>query len=343
MLLEYLKRLLSKNIVITFFVIDSLGFLFLGRQLPWYAYPLSLLGGFLIGGYLVFTEISMEIERIRKATPHLALFFNSKISTSKSIVATVYKPLAEPNFETAISNKREELIKKWEDYEAPSIPESDNLFVRMSRPDRGVYEASVEAYLREYRAYLEALMQFNLTDAVIRPFFILLQNNGTVPAEKVTVEISLPFAHLLPSDEEIMWHFFDRDEMPSTPEEPDPSKGSIHALASSLSSIGNIAALSPYVGLQDNDQISNTHGPDYNYDRHLISYHVNEIIHNLSEDDFDPFLLSFSEIEENTKLFLPVKIHAANLPEPVDDLLEITIQMSSTEPDPLLNAYQPLP
>jgi len=334
MLIEYLRRLLSKNIVIAFFIIDSLGFLFLGKQLPWFAYPLSLLGGFLVGGYLLFSELNTEINRFHEASPNLSIFFNTNNSNSKSIVVSVYKPSDTPDFEKVISSKREQLLQKWEDYKPPSVSESDNLLLRLSRPDRAVYEASVEAYLQEYRAYLEAVVQVNFADSVLRPFQLLLQNTGIVPAEKVTVKISVPLPELLPSDEDVMWHLFDRSDMPTKPIEPDPSRGSLQNLASSLASIGNIAGLSPYVKLHHDDEISNTHGPDYDYDHLQISYHVNEIIHNLSEGDFEPFLLSFSDIRETIKLRFPVRIHAANLPEPLDDLLEISVHISPDNYNP---------
>jgi hypothetical protein len=327
MLLQYIRRVFTKNIVVAYFIIDTLGFIFLGRQLPWYIYPASLIGGLLVGGYLVFAETARELQHISMTSPQLAIYFERTPSPSKTSDVQVVKLPPEPDVDEAIPRKREELIQKWEAFKPPELPASANLMVRLSRPDRDAYLASVNAYLREYRTYLNARHQFDIADAAIRPFPIVLKNTGSVPAERVTIQISLPHPHLLPSDENILWHMFEREDMPKPPKEPDPSEGAISALVGSLSSLSNIAAMTPYLEPDRDRPPSNTEGPIYDRETHSIIYRAHEVIHNIGESDFAPFVLWLGNMPQDTQLRLGVKIHAANVPLPSDDELRIDVRV----------------
>lgn len=332
-ILDYLKRVLTKNVFIAFFIIDLLGFALLGRQLPWFAFPLSLLAGLVVASYQVYAETRAELERLRDAVPHVGVFFDDDGSPTKSLQTTVFVAADNPAFDEIIEKTRANLEQKWEDYEPPVVSESDNLMIRLSRPSREAYDASVSAYLREFRTYMEMLWQFRLIESTIRPYRLLLRNEGSVPAERIIVEILLPHSHLIPTDEEWAWHHFERDDIPNPPDEPDPKVvNSLRALADSFSSISHIAAMDPLLLHMDNDGGDTSSGPTYDDQSRKIRYRLDELIHNLTEDNLEPFLLSFQRVTGVSELKLHVTIHAANLPIPVEDDLTILVKFAEAPP-----------
>lgn len=332
MILDYLKRIIRKNVFIAFFIIDFFGFVFLGEQLPWYVFPLSIIVGLLVASYQVYREVKLELDAISGSLPDLEIFFLTEQGPVKKLEITLFSAENRPDFEKIIQLEREKLENKWDNFEPPVISESKNLVIHLSRPSKEAYQSSVDVYLIQFAKYLDTAWHLYLVDSIIRPFQIVLLNKGSVPAKNIVIEINIPSTHLFPTEEEQSWFHYDREEIPDPPVEPDPTKASsLSALADAFSGMSNIAALSPRIFDEIGPQ-SGPFGPYYDEADQEISYRCDELIHNLCEEEFEPFLLSFSDVTEASDIELLIRIHAANLPEPILTSLKLEIKLSEGPP-----------
>lgn len=334
MLFDYIKRLISKWFVIAYFILDTLTFIFLGHQLPWYTYPLSLIGGLLIGGYLVFSDVKKEADQLRKTLPRITVLFYSPSGISNSAEVRILNPKTEDDIEkeieSALTEARQRLIAKWDNY-VNSI--TQNVLPQVWKPaypDKKTYESSVTAYLSELRRFLQTQTNLDKNDRALRDFSLVVRNSGNVPAENITIEIVVPEHVTFADQDQVIWYYYDKSRLPDKPEEPNPNASFFEAILGVGKQFANISATMPYIESNVVRPPSNTSGPKYDEEHSCIKYHVSEVIHNLDERNFEPFLLWFGESRGDEDLQLEVKVYCANLPMPITSQLTIHVKMQES-------------
>lgn len=329
--LEFLKRLFAKNLVIAFLIVDTLGFIFLGKQLPYVVYPISLAIGLIIGSYLVFEDIRQEKEAIEarlrsyeESLPKISVGFNLHGELVEYIELEVHSLTNEPDYESEVEKKRRELIAKYNSQSVSNLTAGSAIINAVLGTDKATYEVAVESFLLRYRKYIEDRYLYDLYADRLREFWIVLENNGGSPAEKITIEILVTDLELFPSEDQLIWHLASmRDEPPSPPKEPELS---ISRAQAALESISSLSVFSPWDVPDPDIDESNTKGPTYNNDRQTISYFAREVIHNIYESDFNSFILWLGEITDSEILRLQVHLYAGNVPEPLE--IELLISVS---------------
>lgn len=193
------------------------------------------------------------------------------------------------------------------------------------------YQRDVERHIRRYREYLELK---ELWDNFWRRSYVTVvgftNDKAGVPASGIKVAVHFP------EDDEGMriLRLADLPEQPGEPERPAPPK------PDTTFGLGgfNLSRFTPTVPRIDFPNISppgNVSGPEIGRGSVLVSYTVQELLHNtLETTEEDPIVVSFLRPGEWT---IPYEVHARNLPVPKKSTFMIEVLENPEAP-----SYEPV-
>lgn len=201
-------------------------------------------------------------------------------------------------------------------------------------PDSAVkgYRDEVEVHLRKYGDYLERKA---LWDSIWRRSYVTVlvfeNNRAGVPASGVRVQLHFP-------EEEEGVRVFSYRDMPDPPAEPEaptpPKPADLSRLVLAPSLYRPPIPSMPSVDLSAIERRGNVSGPRFGKGSVLVTYEVEELLHNTVEStEHDPLVVSF--LRAGT-WEVPYEIHARNLPSPVRGKLVIEAALTDEPP-----SYEP--
>lgn len=196
--------------------------------------------------------------------------------------------------------------------------------------DLGRYERDVENHLKQFQEHLEMK---SIWDSFWRrsyvAVFALTNDKAGVPASGIKMSIHFP-------EEEEGIRIFRLEDLPDRPVEPNrPTPPRPAGVLGYDFRIPNFAPPISRSNFPDLRPPGNVSGPEIGKGSVLVSYTVQELLHNTIETtEDDPVVISFLQPGKWT---VPYEVHARNLPTPKKGTLTIEVIESDDAP-----SYEPI-
>lgn len=191
------------------------------------------------------------------------------------------------------------------------------------------FQKDVDNHLREFREYLEmnALWESFWRRSYIAVFGVTNDKAG-VPASGIKIAVHFPEQ----SEGIRVLRLADLPDRPVEPERPSPPRpDATFGLGMDLS---RLTPPVPHIDFPDIRRPGNVSGPEIGNGSVLVTYTVQELLHNTIETtEDDPIVISFLQPGKWT---IPYEIHARNLPTPESGTLTIEVTESEAAP-----SYEP--
>lgn len=198
--------------------------------------------------------------------------------------------------------------------------------------DLGRYEREVEEHLKKYRDYLEMK---ELWETFWRRSYVTVlgfsNDQAGVPASGIKAQIHFPV-----EDEgmRVMRLTELPERRPTEPKRPDPPRPDTTLGLGGLD-VSRFTHAMPHIDFPDVRPPGNVSGPEIGPGSVLVTYTVQELLHNTVETTEDePIVLSFLRPGKWT---IPYEIHARNLPVPKKGTFTIEVIENTTA-----SSYEPI-
>jgi hypothetical protein len=297
------------------------------NPLPWPVYLVFLMIGVIIAGYQVFSDISKEITKLTKhireledTTPHITIGFDQQGKLVDSAIIEFNIPV-EPNYDEEVKKNEKRLLATF-NQQSTSVNHTF-LFASGIRPNPD-YTRDVGIYLDKYRDYLKRLYEYNLTKQRVIQIHLVAENTGMTAADNVTIEIRLPMGWEFATGEQVLLSELSE---PAPPDEPQVQLSFMNLI------LGNSMVHSfPWLATKG-ATIPKIKGPTHNAkDGTVVKYEIIQLVPNLLETEFKPFAIWLGEIQRDEVIQINVKVYAAQLPKPKEQVITLHLQMKDNKP-----------
>jgi len=279
-------------------------------------------------------ELKKTIEKLQNALPSLSLGFSD--SDGKTLDnATFYLKKQKKYSDKDIENKINKLKQKYPKMEFSKEKNSkdsktvydgllavqnimQNIFNTIPKEEYDKYSKEIDKYLKEYKKYLEEINSLDYISRSIR-FQLEIKNDGTAPAEDVSICISFPNGFELYTIDEFLE--LPLPEEPSPPEKPFSQAEKLsNMLHYSIPDISNINLKNDFANFKELPTFSLKKTNSYE-----LTDHFNRIKHG-EEAKLPELFLIFDSFEVAKSFKVKYIIRPANLPEPVEGELNFVIK-----------------
>lgn len=345
-LVDYLGQLTKQVVLIAVLIIDIIVFalgLFVDIPIPHWVYWVVFAVSLFWASFRVYAEqeriratgqkrykseidaLRTELQEIRAQAPKLELYFQTQEGPVDQLPLTIPLYPQPPDIESQIGKARSDLA-----YKPPkvSLPELGAfLFSHPTAEQLKEYNDEVEHYVEELRTHLERKDLYDVLMCRIHAIRIAVHNTGQCPAHDVSMFMSFPDSLRLASEEDL-------PSEPEAPCKPRLRKG-IFDIVGGLSSVPHLPAMGDFgshVGvLPTKPEVS---GPDITEERSTqVRYWIGMLMHNIPEENLEPFFVIVPEERVNRVFDVPYEIHASEVPDPAEGALVLDLRYESGASD----------
>lgn len=267
-----------------------------------------------------FRELQREVERLKGALPRLKIAFSADGTSHKRVVVRRLGALPQEKLDQAVRMRRATFPLK------PIPPRLPGGLWPMGSPSPealSAYNEQLKSFYERYARYLKAQWHWSQVRAHLTARLgLLLMNDGTAPADDLSVQLHFPGDIKL----------FDEESLPKSPQEPSPPeepKSPLDLLAGTAPYLKNLEIASPlrFPAPERNVSSPAIRRTDNGYD---VRIEVRRARHGIHEA-LPMLVLQFGSFEGAKSFGVEYVIRAANLPEPVGGKLHVVVQQEERQ------------
>lgn len=185
------------------------------------------------------------------------------------------------------------------------------------------YNAELEQFYQTYKDYSRKIIQFeNIKRRTIK-LVILVENNGTAPAEDIDILMFFPNGFKVLEENSLQ-------SLPKAPNPPVEPLKAMQMLTNPFTHMIEAPFLRPF-NFGPIDPTPNVSAPSIKRtDSYEVSYHVQKLKHHMQEQ-LKPLYIAFESFDEASSFHVDYQILAANVPHKINDRLHIVICKEASE------------
>lgn len=265
-------------------------------------------------------ELEQENRQLKSRIPELNLSFKSG---SKHAEFSLAKPIADSSGDE-IEYRLEQVRRKYpkKSFDGSGVVREFGLQIlrppelSFSPEDISRYNANLEKFYKDYEHYLTRLSYCKKKERRTIELLITLVNEGTCPAEDVSIFLHFPD----------QFRLYDKEKLPdiqSPPEPPQEPKTILEKINNSPSNLNPVAIQAGLFNRSTPPNVSLLAIQGWNGD--AVEFQVKKLKQRMSES-LDSLYVVFDSYEEASSFRIDYRINAANVPNEVTGYLDVVIK-----------------
>jgi hypothetical protein len=294
------------------------------------------LSAFVLANFIVYRKQALKIAELENNQPRISVGFQGKTRNLVKTFRFNFRSLpSKLSLEALVEDKRVEWFGKFRRAQLESS--LDLAPSTVAEPD---FLEELEQYLINYRDWL--LKKYERTTDRARRLVPIIENQGTLPVNNITLEFVLPtplkraeieqIQDMLEAAREMEEHLSD-EELENLLFPPPPEPALTTRDQSLLSRLVVPSAFSSFPEPPPT-QLSNTEGPKYEErdGEGYFVYNVEKLIQGRQEDGFEPLWVWFGNVDRSDTYEVLVRVYVEDPPMQETQHLLLEIGIADSEP-----------